>query len=121
MSPARRARSSIFLSSYLRFLALSSRVLSSFIIRRWSLGVAGLVVLQQLHDAPELRAGVDIGVAPAGVVAALHERYTLRVQVRQLLPHPINVEGDVMQAIAVLVELILPCARLADRLDRLDI
>src|SRR5262245_53726576 len=49
-----------------------SRFSVRFIVHRWSLVVGrlcGLVVLKQLHDAPQLRAAVDVGIAPAGVIA----------------------------------------------------
>jgi len=59
------------------------------------------IVLQKLeHDTQCLRA-IHVGVTSALILAALDERDAIRVQVSQLVLHPLDLEGNVMEALAV--------------------
>src|SRR5207253_7220467 len=81
----------------------------------------GSVVLQEFQHAPQLLSPIDVSVASARILATLHEGNAPGTEIGHLLLHALHLKGDVVQAVAMPVELVLPRAWLANRLDQLDI
>ena len=82
---------------------------------------SGLVVLQQLQDTPQPAVGLDVGIAPAGIVAALDGGHVVRLEHRQRLVHSLQVEGDVVQRRAMGVQELTPGGGLVIGLDQLQL
>src|SRR5687767_3793393 len=79
------------------------------------------VVLEQLEHGAELLGGIDVGIPAASVLAALDERDAAPSEIVEPLAHAVDHEREVVEAVAMGVELILPRAGTIDRLDQLDV
>ncbi len=64
-----------------------------------------------------MRAAVDLRIPLTGILAAQDKGNTASVEVGDLLVDALDPDRQVMLVHAVLVEVILPRARFADRLD----
>ena len=76
------------------------------------------IVLQKLDDHFQIPEGVDVGITAAGILALLEQRHLVAFEHRDFVFHSLNLEREVMEAFAMLVERFSPGARVVVRLDQ---